>query len=404
MTKYFTFTLFLLFLTIFLFTTDKPVLCEETTWECEVFPPESVKTIDPKTGSTVVFITTAKSNDTNLYFHDRSWLPDESMLIFVSDRTGQKEPFGYLEKTGELVRLSSGAQDSLSSYTAGKMKNSLFLVKDNAVCEWQIKIEYENDQKNVNVSERIICMLPPDTIPGGALNVNADDSQLGLILRHTNKKQWDISMIDQQTGDIKILASLDWWAAHLQCSWTRPDLIMFARQYEDGDRVPLASEEESPRARIWFVDTSGREPWAISYQEPGELVTHECWWINDQITFCGGFLPEESHVKQLDFSSGIIRIAGAGSWWPDGSSSELAKRNWWHASGSPTGEWIAADNWHGDIALFDARTTEMKLLTTGHRTYGGGAHPHVGWAPSGDRVVFTSNKRGNPDVCIAYLR
>ncbi len=47
-----------------------------------------------------------------------------------------------------------------------------------------------------------------------------------------------------------------------------------------------------------------------------------------------------------------------------------AKRNWWHASGSPDGRWVAADNWHGDIMLFDGKTSRPQLLTTGHRTYG----------------------------------
>ena len=45
----------------------------------------------------------------------------------------------------------------------------------------------------------------------------------------------------------------------------------------------------------------------------------------------------------------------------------------------------------------------MRLLTTDHRIYGSGAHPHVGWDLHGKIVEFTSNKLESPDVCIAEL-
>jgi len=77
--------------------------------------------------------------------------------------------------------------------------------------------------------------------------------------------------------------------------------------------------------------------------------------------------------------------------------------NWWHASGAPNGRWVAADNWHGHIGITDERSSHMRILTKNHRTYGGGEHPHVGWAPDSKSVEFTSHKHGNPDVCIAYL-
>jgi len=107
-------------------------------------------------------------------------------------------------------------------------------------------------------------------------------------------------------------------------------------------------------------------------------------------------LPSERKVE-------IDQDSGAGGWLPGVEASPLSAINWWHASGSPDGRWVAADNWHGIIALFDAQTTRMHTLTTHHRTYGGGAHPHVGWDLTGKSVEFTSNKLGSPDVCIGEI-
>ncbi|MHB8522920.1 MAG: hypothetical protein ACYDH9_19465 [Limisphaerales bacterium] len=108
-------------------------------------------------------------------------------------------------------------------------------------------------------------------------------------------------------------------------------------------------------------------------------------------------------MKVMDVHSGNVRIIGAGSWWPNATPKDIAKRNWWHASGSPDGRWIAADNWHGDIMLFEGKTSRPRLLTTNHRTYGVGEHPEVGWDRKGRQVVFGSHKIGGMTVCVATI-
>lgn len=69
-------------------------------------------------------------------------------------------------------------------------------------------------------------------------------------------------------------------------------------------------------------------PRDVYRQAGGELVTHEAWWVNDLITFCGGQREDESHVKTVNPHTGETRIIGAGSWWLNGTSAELAKWNW----------------------------------------------------------------------------
>jgi hypothetical protein len=52
----------------------------------EVFPPESKRMTDPRTGAELLFLTTAPEKDSNLYFHEYSWLADESVILFTSSR------------------------------------------------------------------------------------------------------------------------------------------------------------------------------------------------------------------------------------------------------------------------------------------------------------------------------
>ena len=373
-------------------------------WECRVLPAEREITVDEVTGVRIIFVTTHESADRNLYFHERSWLPDGSMLVFVSRRTGRTEPFGYVETTGELVQLGLSDDPPGSGFSASRYTNSLYLIRDGAVYDWAVELVPGGvgERTKVTVRERMICRLPPGIRLKSSVNENADGTYLSVGIQRSDDDTNEIVAIEKATGKIVTVTRVPWNISHVQFSWTDPQMIMFARSYEGGDRAPMTNPEDR-HCRFWFADFSDRPAWPGYWQRPGELVTHECWWVNGLVTFCGGQRDEESHVKIFDPQTGVVRIVGAGSWWADGTPFELSRRNWWHAAGDPRGKWVAADNWHGDIVLFDAKTTEERLVTQGHRTYGSGAHPHVGWAPNGDRVVFTSNRKGNADVCIAII-
>jgi hypothetical protein len=101
--------------------------------------------------------------------------------------------------------------------------------------------------------------------------------------------------------------------------------------------------------------------------------------------------------------TGTVRVVGTGAWWADGTPETISRYNWWHADGSDDGRWIVADNWHGDIMLFEGKTTRPRLLTGNHRTYGKGNHPHVGFDRAGKSVVFASHLLGDENVCVATI-
>ena len=371
------------------------------TWECPLLPAEHRVERDARTGLAYTFVTTHPTADTNLYFHERAWLPDESLLFFESQRPGAGGPLAYLPGTGDLVRLGRPDGPGGGCITASGHGPRLYLVRGRAILEWTIDVgglERVPPAPAVTVAERQIATLPEGTIPLSALTENSDGRLLALALRDPEGAS-RILAVDRETGDMACGSTLAWPVSHLQFSWTDPHRLLFARTYQGGDRAPL-EPADPPRSRLWCLDLGGSPARPLYDQRPGELVTHECWWVGGTLTFCGGHRPEESHVKLLDPGTGIARIVGAGTWWEEATPAALARRNWWHAAGDRQGRWIAADNWYGDIVLFDARTGEEFLLTSDHRTYGSGAHPHVGWSPSGRYLVFGSNRNGNPDVCL----
>lgn len=388
----------LLYRILFLFISFTCTPLFARTWDCQIFPSEQKIEIDPISDAKIIFITTHPANDYNLYFHDRCWLLNDRLMLFISDRTGRSEIFGYLVETGELIRLNRPEDIPAGNPFASRSGDKFYVVRENTIFQWNIDLKL-NHGTHAKITEIKLCDFPVGSTPISGLHENSDGTLISFAYKIG--ELYYISIFNKESKKIQVVAALDFPIQHVQFSWTRPDLLSFARSY-GSDTAPLDPNEPA-HARIWFVNTNIKMPVPAFYQKPGELVTHECWWLNDQITFIGGHRKEEGHVKVLDLKTGEIRIIGAGAWWENGEPAELAKENWWHQSGSPDGTWVAGDNWHGIIAIFNARTTEKKILSSGHRIYGSGAHLHVGWDLFGKRVQFTSNKLGNPDVCVAII-
>lgn len=363
-------------------------------WECEIYPAEHEMTTDPETGVKLIFVTTDSSRDINLYFDWNCWFQDLSMMTFISWRTGRGELFGYITKTGELVRLNPREDFTVITQAIADYKtHDIYARTGNAIYQWHIQIVFSEDSskvENVRIKEREIVKMPVGENLYSALSQSADCKYISATTRNEKEKTQSIIAVNIQNGEITTLLKWDLTHSfsHVQFSKYNPNLLRFSH---------------SPH-RIWMIDT--REPgkaMKIHLQEEGELVTHEDWWVNDQMTFCGGYRTEQSHLKVIDIHTQKTRILGGGAWLPETSPFKLSQFNWWHASGARNGKWVAADSWHGHIAIVDERTSHLRLLTKNHRIYGHGDHPHVGWAPDSKSVEFTTNKRGNSDVCIAYL-
>jgi hypothetical protein len=397
--------LFILFIILILTSCEKSNKLIKTDsyteWNAEVYPAEHEITIDTTSGSKLIYVTTNSSDDVNLYFDYNCWFKDLSAMFFTSNRNGTNELFAYIPQTGELICVSPKKRKNNYWLATVDFETHDVYVRDTSfIYQWNIAIEFNFDSTKVNsvkVKEREIASAPQGVKFVSALTQSADRKYLSTSIIYKNDPNHkEILAVDVLSGEISKLMSFqtDTAITHVQFNKYNPNLLRYSRDVPRNIGVH----------RMWVVDIrKPGESKKIHLQEPQESVTHEDWWVNDQLTFCSGYRPNQYHVKVINIHDQDARIVGAGSWWEDGSEKELAEYNWWHASGSRDGKWIAADNWHGHIAIIDGRTSHLRLLTKNHRVYGGGNHPHVGWAPDSKSVEFTTNSYGNSDVCIAFL-
>lgn len=372
----------------------RPAGAEDTVHSLTVYPPEHRSTTDPETGATLTFLTTDPGADTNLYFHDCSWTADGAAILFNSARPNGGL-MGYLVATGELFTFQDTA-GALGGATAALTGCGLYAQRGTQVLRMDLAVVVSDDpqrRSEVHASERVIATLP-QAEHYTALNENCAGTTLSIgVQGGTAGPVPAILLADIASGAVTELCRAPQSPAvvqHVQWSHTDPHVLSFAGR----------------KPRLMVVDTRTGDPKAVYPEWAGELVTHESWWVDGQLIFCGGTHPpptENSNVKILDTRTGTVRIIGAGAWWAGGTPEEISRYNWWHADGSDDGRWVVADNWHGDIILFEGKTTRPRLLTRNHRTYGNGGHPHVGFDRAGKSVIFTSHQLGNENVCVATI-
>jgi hypothetical protein len=371
--------------------------CAAGSFDLTVMPPEHTRTVDRQTGVELLFLATAPGEDSNLYCEQRSWLADSSFILF---HLGRKKGglTGYLAKTGELVRLVT-PNGSYGGATAARNRNSIYGVQNGKLVELALDIHTSDGPattpSRVRGTERVICELGPVyRSVVCALTESCDGKFLCVAAGGGPEETVHVLIVNVESGairEVRRVKAAD-FHGHVMFSLTNPNLLSYK-----GEKDLV----------LQVVDLrTGGTVCQQGLRLDVELATHHCWWANDTITFCGGFHRgpnEDSDVKVMNIYTGEIRIIGRGSWWAGGTPSQLAAYNWWHAAGHESGRWVAADNWHGDIGLFHGRTARTYILTKGHRTYGGGAHPHVGWDRKGEQVIFASHMLDGVHVCVATI-
>ncbi len=187
------------------------------TYLLEVFPPEHQRVKDPVTGADLLFITTHPTRDLNLYFHERSFLADESMVLFTSERE-RGGLMGYLFATGELVRIHT-PDGGVGGATAAKSRNSVFVLRGRQVLELALRIQTSQNPfkapSQVSATERVICTLPEGISPATALNENANGSLLSLGVSFAGGGVGIIT-IDVRTGKVREVCRMETFGGHVQ--------------------------------------------------------------------------------------------------------------------------------------------------------------------------------------------
>jgi len=409
------------------------------------FPSEKKIVIDPVTGTPLTFLTSTPAGDSKIYQTHHQWTSDGKWLVFRSNRV-RGQAMAVNEETGDIVQVTEGGYSGMLCIAEHSM-NLYFLrnpglllanasgapatggatvpapgatpqtnrrrdgapsgpsqiirvdlgklFADSAAGKVQAATEYEH-----------LCGVVPEEM-GAVGDVALDPTEDFVYFRVGSKEEaakhlapgtkiepafgprhmgagpTGLASMNLKTGEVKFIVAVPFQIGHVQTNPWVPGEIVFC--WETGGKSPQ---------RTWTVlaDGTGLRP---LYPEPAyDWVTHEAVISKDEVAIAimghrkvgvndeWGIAGTREHATGLgivNLRTREMRIVGQTA-----SGSGL-----WHVNGSSDGRWAVGDDFSRSLYLIDRHTSEMLMLTTGHKTTAAD-HLHPTFNADGTKIEIQS--------------
>ena len=409
------------------------------------FPPEKKVVKDPVTGTMLTFLTSTPTGDSKIYQTHNQWTSDGQWLIFRSGRV-RNEAVAVNETTGDMVQVTEGGYTGMLNIARKSMK--LYFMRSTDTVRQRQPRDTTRPQRDValqiievdlarvftdskagtmkpaSVYQRVCGTTPASLGAGGDLALDGDEewayfrvgkteAQKHLPLnakiepafgpRNMGAGPSGIAGMNVNTGEIKYVVSVPFQMGHLQTNpWVAGEIVFC---WETGGKSPQ---------RTWTVMSDGTGLRPLYPEADYEWVTHEAVIGKDEVAIAIMGHRKISGTNNTGVNAAGTPVSGANpgqeaAWGPSGTREKptgLAIVNLrtreviiagqtksgsglWHVSGSPDGRWAVGDDFKRDIYLIDRNTSEMMLLSAGHKATASD-HPHPTMSPDGTKIQIQS--------------
>jgi oligogalacturonide lyase len=412
------------------------------------FPSERKVVRDPVTGVDLVFLTSGPSGERKIYPTHNQWTSDGQWVIFHSERV-PGEAMAVHEETGEMVQVTEGgfsgklsvARKSMKLYYMRKPSGHNMETGAIEVVEINLEKLFADSKagklKPATAYERICGITPPEMQAGGDMALDASEEWVWFRVgkeeamkhlpegteiakpfgpRNMGAGPAGIAGMNIFTGEIKYVVSVPFQVGHIQTNPWVPGQILFC--WETGGKSPQ---------RTWIVNADGTGLRPLYPESEYEWVTHEAVISPDEVAFAiMGHRPipgveDENRPQGTD-----VKGANPGqeaAWGPSGTREKptglgivnIRTREmtiagqipygsgFWHVHGSPDKRFVVGDNFERELYLINRETSEMMLLTAGHKSTAAD-HLHPTFSPDGTKIEIQSamiSEDGRAmDICI----
>jgi oligogalacturonide lyase len=408
------------------------------------FPSERKEVIDPVTGTKLLFLTSTPAGDSKIYQTHNQWTSDGEWLIFRSNRA-RNEALAVNEKTGDIVQVTEGGYMGMLNVARKSMK--LYFMRSSQrdtvrrtsgdttrrrnpiplqIIEVDLAKLFADGKagkiKSADTYQRICGTIPLELEGGGDMALDGDEEwayfrvgknaaaknlAAGTKLennfgpRNMGAGPTGIAAMHMFTGEIKYVISVPFQIGHIQTNpWVAGEIVFC---WETGGKSPQ---------RTWTVMRDGTGLRPLYPESEYEWVTHEAVIGKDEVAIAimgHRKIPGSNKEVAAGTDVGGANPGQDAAWGPSGTREKptgLAIVNLrtretiiagqtksgsglWHVSGSPDGRWAVGDDFTRNIYLIDRHTSEMILLSTGHKATAGD-HPHPTMIPDGTKIQIQS--------------
>ncbi|MBQ5582510.1 MAG: PD40 domain-containing protein [Bacteroidales bacterium] len=397
-----------------------------------MMPSEKKNVKDPNTGVTLTVLTNTEGNDKFIYQTDPMWTPDGKWLHFRSssdrvksepvkgiDRQGKEYTYVpgqyfFMEiATGKTVQVTDG---SVGSVFLANKSNKLFVNKrvgqDWNMYEMNLDTFFADAKagkaKAFDSYLKYIGTFPQTEEMGrpGGWCVNSDDTYAFISVSRQNGTPEDyaemqkhefnprpdqpkkitqslsgLRKMDLKTGEVTMIANVNFKVGHIQASRYRPNEIVFCCE-TGGDA----------HQRMWYADANTNTFKPLYVETPLDWVTHETFGTEDYVYFnVLGWQPQlrkQAHgIFRINLRTDDIDCLGNVEMDKDRSSS-LTGRGFWHCNSTRDNKWAAGDTFAGSIWLIDVETGHKYHIASDIKMAPDHGHPF--FSPDGTKLCFQS--------------
>ena len=411
------------------------------------FPSEKKEITDPVTGASLTFLTSTPAGDSKIYQTHNQWTADGNWVIFRSNRA-KGEAMAVNEKTGVIVQISEGGFIGMLNVARKSMK--LYFMRGTLhqeggprfggpvqIIEVDLAKLFADSEagklKEASVYQRVCGTTPAEMGAGGDMALDAEEEWVYFRVgkeeaakhlpegtkieenfgpRKMGAGPSGIGKMNIKTGESGYVVSVPFQVGHIQTNPWVPGEIVFC--WETGGKAPQ---------RTWTVKADGKGLRPLYPESEYEWVTHEAIITKDEVAIAimghrKPGTPEQpadpgnpgqevgwgpSGTREKPTGLGIVNlrtremtIAGQT---PSGSGL-------WHVHGSPDGRFAVGDDFSRGIYLIDRHTSEMILLSTGHKMTAAD-HPHPTFSDDGTKVeiqsAMLSGDNRSMNICIIHV-
>jgi len=408
------------------------------------FPSERKVVKDPVTGTMLTFLTSTQSGDSKIYQTHNQWTSDGEWLIFRSNRV-RNEALAVNEKTGDIVQVTEGGYTGMLNVARKSMKLYFMRYERMDTARRQpgdtsrrvntsplqiVEVDLEKvftdsksgKMKAASYYQRVCGTTPKELSAGGDMALDGDEVwayfrvgkdaaakklPAGTKLeknfgpRNMGEGPSGIAGMNVNTGETKYVISVPFQIGHIQTNpWVAGEIVFC---WETGGKSPQ---------RTWTVMADGTGLRPLYPESEYEWVTHEAVISKDEVAIAimgHKKIPGTNTVVAAGTDVGGANPGQDAAWGPSGTREKptgLAIVNLrtrevkiagqtasgsglWHVSGSPDGRWAVGDDFSRSIYLIDRHTSEMILLSTGHKP-SAADHPHPTMSPDGTKIQIQS--------------
>lgn len=382
------------------------------------FPSERTVIEDPETGNELIFLTRSTAKDSKIYPTHPQWTSDGQWVIFRSDRV-RGEAMAVNEESGAIVQVTEGGYRGMLHIARKSMH--LYLMRPASEEEGAMEIVQvdlngvfsDSEQASMKAAshyQKVVGVIPARYGAHADLALDADEQSIYFRLgkeeagRHLDpdieiESDWGprnmgegpggIAKMDITSGEISHVVSVPFQVGHTQANPWQPGEIIFC--WETGGKSPQ---------RTWVVNSDGSGLRPLYPEADYEWVTHEAVISKDEVVMA---IMGHRSVESVEANP------GEENWGPSGTREKptglaivnLRTREMiiagqtksgsglWHVHGSSDGRWVVGDDFSRSVYLIDRNTSEMKLLSTGHKP-SAQDHTHPSFNADGTKILIQS--------------